>query len=117
MRSCAEPGTTAAWLSAGIIVLNIMAGAFLGDSARLVSVREQGILDLVGLGTKGPVDFADISYPSGAALDGNGREQAHMGIAVGDYDVDLALADHMVVASGRSHRHVAAVAEQMRQFA
>jgi hypothetical protein len=32
--------------------------------------------------------FEDISYPSGAALDGNGREQAHMGIAVGDYDND-----------------------------
>ena len=26
--------------------------------------------------------------PSGAALDGNGREQAHMGIAIGDYDND-----------------------------
>ena len=32
--------------------------------------------------------FEDTSYPSGAALDGNGREQAHMGIAVGDYDND-----------------------------
>ncbi|HMQ29879.1 MAG TPA: ABC transporter permease [Chloroflexaceae bacterium] len=43
----AEPGATAAWLAAGIIVLNIMAGAFLGDSARLVHVREQGILQRV----------------------------------------------------------------------
>lgn len=43
----AERGATAAWLTAGIIVLNIMAGAFLGDSARLVSVREQGILQRV----------------------------------------------------------------------
>jgi hypothetical protein len=32
--------------------------------------------------------FADISYESGAALDGDGREQAHMGVAVGDYDND-----------------------------
>ncbi len=32
--------------------------------------------------------FEDVSYPSGAALDGNGREQAHMGIAIGDYDND-----------------------------
>jgi hypothetical protein len=32
--------------------------------------------------------FADVSYPSGAALDAQGREQAHMGIAVGDYDND-----------------------------
>jgi hypothetical protein len=32
--------------------------------------------------------FEDVSYVSGAALDGSGREQAHMGIAVGDYDND-----------------------------
>jgi hypothetical protein len=32
--------------------------------------------------------FEDVSYPSGAALDGSGREQAHMGVAVGDYDND-----------------------------
>ena len=32
--------------------------------------------------------FEDISYPSGAALDGSGREQAHMGVAIGDYDND-----------------------------
>ena len=32
--------------------------------------------------------FQNISYPSGAALDGNGREQAHMGVAIGDYDND-----------------------------
>src|SRR5204863_6807515 len=32
--------------------------------------------------------FEDVSYPSGAALDGNGRDQAHMGIAIGDYDND-----------------------------
>ncbi len=32
--------------------------------------------------------FEDVSYPSGAALDGNGRDQAHMGVAIGDYDND-----------------------------
>src|SRR4029079_13930422 len=32
--------------------------------------------------------FEDISYASGAALDGNGRDQEHMGIAIGDYDND-----------------------------
>jgi hypothetical protein len=32
--------------------------------------------------------FADVSYASGAALDANGREQAHMGVAIGDYDND-----------------------------
>lgn len=41
------PGATAAWLTAGIIVLNIMAGALLGDATRLVQVREQGILQRV----------------------------------------------------------------------
>jgi hypothetical protein len=30
--------------------------------------------------------FEDVSYPSGAGLDAQGREQAHMGVAVGDYD-------------------------------
>lgn len=42
-----EPGAAAAWLAVGIIVLNIMAGALLGDAARLVQVREQGILQRV----------------------------------------------------------------------
>jgi hypothetical protein len=32
--------------------------------------------------------FEDVSYASGAALDGNGRSQAHMGVAIGDYDND-----------------------------
>ncbi len=32
--------------------------------------------------------FADVGYASGAALDSNGRTQAHMGVAVGDYDND-----------------------------
>ncbi len=32
--------------------------------------------------------FEDVSYASGAALDANGREQAHMGVAIGDYDND-----------------------------
>ncbi|MFN0086770.1 MAG: CRTAC1 family protein [Blastocatellia bacterium] len=32
--------------------------------------------------------FEDISYASGAALNEHGREQAHMGIAIGDYDAD-----------------------------
>ncbi|NJN17345.1 MAG: ABC transporter permease [Oscillochloris sp.] len=42
-----EPGMTATWLTAGIIVLNIMSGAFLGDSTRLVNVREEGILQRI----------------------------------------------------------------------
>lgn len=37
---------------------------------------------------KGDGSFEDISYASGTALNENGREQAGMGIAIGDYDGD-----------------------------
>ncbi len=58
---------------------------------------DDGRLDLLVANDSGPNyvyrnvghgRFEDISYSSGAALDGNGREQAHMGVAVGDYDND-----------------------------
>jgi hypothetical protein len=58
---------------------------------------DDGRLDLLVANDSGPNHvyrnlgkgrFLDVSYPSGAALDGNGREQAHMGVAVGDYDND-----------------------------
>ncbi len=56
-----------------------------------------GWLDLVVANDSGPNHvyrnrgdgtFDDVAYVSGAALDGSGREQAHMGLAVGDYDND-----------------------------
>ncbi|MDQ3801396.1 MAG: CRTAC1 family protein, partial [Acidobacteriota bacterium] len=37
---------------------------------------------------KGDGRFEEIGYPSGIALNENGREQAGMGLAVGDYDND-----------------------------
>ncbi len=37
---------------------------------------------------RGDGTFEDVSYGSGAALNENGREQAHMGVAIGDYDND-----------------------------
>ena len=37
---------------------------------------------------RGDGTFQDVSYASGAALDEAGREQAHMGVAIGDYDND-----------------------------
>jgi hypothetical protein len=58
---------------------------------------DDGRLDLLVANDSGPNfvyrnggggRFEDVSYPSGAALDGNGRTQAHMGVAVGDYDND-----------------------------
>ena len=58
---------------------------------------DDGRLDLLVANDSGP-NFVyrnagggrleDVSYASGAALDGNGRTQAHMGVAVGDYDND-----------------------------
>jgi hypothetical protein len=58
---------------------------------------DDGHLDLLVANDSGPNyvyqnlgngKFEDVSYPSGAALDGNGRDQAHMGVAIGDYDND-----------------------------
>ena len=57
---------------------------------------DDGRLDLLVANDSGPNcfrnlgqgRFQNISYPSGVALDGNGREQAHMGVAIGDYDND-----------------------------
>jgi hypothetical protein len=60
-------------------------------------IDDDGKLDLLVANDSGPNflyhnlgsgRFEDVSYPSGAALDGNGHEQAHMGIAIGDYDND-----------------------------
>jgi enediyne biosynthesis protein E4 len=58
---------------------------------------DDGRLDLMVANDSGPNyvyrnlgngKFADVSYQSGAALDGDGRSQAHMGLAIGDYDND-----------------------------
>ncbi len=58
---------------------------------------DDGHLDLIVANDSGPNyvyrnlgtgKFEEIGYSSGAALDGNGREQAHMGVAIGDYDND-----------------------------
>jgi hypothetical protein len=37
---------------------------------------------------RGDGTFEDVGYASGAALNESGQEQAHMGVAVGDYDND-----------------------------
>jgi ABC-2 type transport system permease protein len=46
-RQDLDQGATAAWLTAGVIVLNIMAGAFMGDAGWLVQMRDQGILQRI----------------------------------------------------------------------
>ena len=68
-----------------------------GFGVAWLDLDDDGRLDLLVANDSGPNyvyrnagggRFDDISYPSGAALDGSGREQAHMGVAVGDYDND-----------------------------
>ncbi|MGH9371704.1 MAG: CRTAC1 family protein, partial [Vicinamibacterales bacterium] len=68
-----------------------------GFSVAWFDLDDDGRLDLLVANDSGPNyvyrnvgngRFEDISYPSGAALDGSGREQAHMGVTIGDYDND-----------------------------
>jgi hypothetical protein len=68
-----------------------------GFGVAWLDLDDDGTLDLLVANDSGPNyvyrnvgggRFENISYPSGAALDGNGREQAHMGVAIGDYDND-----------------------------
>jgi hypothetical protein len=68
-----------------------------GFGVAWVDMDDDGKLDLIVANDSGPNHvyrnlgngtFEDVSYASGAALDANGRAQAHMGVAAGDYDND-----------------------------
>ncbi len=68
-----------------------------GFSSVFVDVNNDGWLDLVVVNDSTPKQlyinrkdgtFEETGYPSGIALNENGREQAGMGLAVGDYDND-----------------------------
>jgi len=70
---------------------------FYGFSSAFIHVNEDDLLDLIVVNdstpkllylNKGDGVFEEIGYPSGVALSENGREQAGMGIAIGDYDND-----------------------------
>ncbi|MBI1763895.1 MAG: CRTAC1 family protein [Acidobacteria bacterium] len=70
---------------------------YYGFSAAFCDVNDDGKLDLLVANdstpnflylNKGNGTFADASYESGFALNEDGREQAGMGLAVGDYDND-----------------------------
>lgn len=70
---------------------------YYGFSSAFVHVDEDKFLDLIVVNdstpkqlyiNKGNGTFEEIGYPSGVALNENGREQAGMGLAVGDYDND-----------------------------
>jgi enediyne biosynthesis protein E4 len=70
---------------------------FYGFSSAFIHVNDDKLLDLIVINDSTPNQlyvnegngtFEEIGYPSGVALNENGREQAGMGLAVGDYDND-----------------------------
>jgi enediyne biosynthesis protein E4 len=70
---------------------------YYGFSSAFVHVDDDKLLDLIVVNDSTPKQlyinrgngtFEEIGYPSGVALNENGREQAGMGLAVGDYDND-----------------------------
>jgi hypothetical protein len=70
---------------------------YYGFSSTFVHVDDDKLLDLIVVNdstpkqlyiNKGGATFEEVGYPSGIALNENGREQAGMGLAVGDYDND-----------------------------
>jgi hypothetical protein len=73
------------------------AGKYYGFSSVFVDVNDDGYLDLLVINDSTPKQlylnkkdgtFEETGYPSGIALNENGREQAGMGVAVGDYNND-----------------------------
>ena len=72
-------------------------GKYYGFSSVFVDVDDDGDLDLLVVNdstpnqlyiNKGDGTFEETGYASGVGLNENGREQAGMGLAVGDYDND-----------------------------
>jgi hypothetical protein len=70
---------------------------YYGFSSAFVHADDDDLLDLIVVNdstpkllyiNKGDGTFEEVGYPSGVALNENGREQAGMGLAVGDYDND-----------------------------
>jgi len=70
---------------------------YYGLTSAFVNVNEDSLLDLIVVNdstpkqlyiNKGNGTFEESGYQSGVALNENGREQAGMGLAVGDYDND-----------------------------
>jgi hypothetical protein len=70
---------------------------YYGFTSAFVHADEDRLLDLIVVNdstpkqlyiNKGNGTFEEVGYPSGVALNENGREQAGMGLAIGDYDND-----------------------------
>src|SRR5829696_6607152 len=77
---------------------------YFGLCSAFVHVDDDKLLDLIVVNdstpnqlyiNKGNGTFEEIGYSSGLALNENGREQAGMGLAVGDYDNDGRLDFHV----------------------
>jgi len=70
---------------------------YYGFTSAFVHIDDDRLLDLIVVNdstpnqlyiNKGDGTFEEVGYPSGVALNENGREQAGMGLAVGDYNND-----------------------------
>ncbi len=70
---------------------------YYGFTSAFVHADDDKLLDLIVVNdstpkqlyiNKGDGTFEEVGYPSGVALNENGREQAGMGLAIGDYDND-----------------------------
>ena len=70
---------------------------YYGFSSVFMHIDDDKLLDLLVINdstpnqlyiNKGNGTFEEVGYPSGIAVNENGREQAGMGLAVGDYDND-----------------------------
>lgn len=70
---------------------------YYGFSSAFVRADDDDLIDLLVVNdstpkqlyiNKGDGTFEEVGYPSGIALNENGREQAGMGLAIGDYDND-----------------------------
>ncbi len=70
---------------------------YYGFSSAFMHADDDKLLDLIVVNdstpkqlyiNKGDGTFEEVGYPSGVALNENGREQAGMGLGIGDYDND-----------------------------
>jgi enediyne biosynthesis protein E4 len=77
---------------------------YYGFTSAFVNVNDDNLIDLIVVNdstpkllyiNKGDGTFEETGYPSGVALNENGREQAGMGLAIGDYDNDGRLDFHI----------------------
>ena len=70
---------------------------YYGFTSAFIHADDDKLLDLIVVNdstpkqlyiNKGDGTFEEVGYPAGVALNENGREQAGMGLAIGDYDND-----------------------------